>query len=326
MRKQGYRAVLKKIVAPAIAFCAITTLAIGVPAQSDGSQQNKTGRGGTFAITNARVFTVSGEVIDNGTVIIQNGRIAAVGASVPIPSGAEKIDAKGLSVYPGMIDADTNVGLAEIGQGANATMDVQEVGNVNSNAKAFLAVNPHSSHINVTRVNGITSVMSVPRGGLISGQGTVINLNGSTQAEMSVEPMAGLVINFPRVAAFGGFGGGGGGFGGRQNFDFSEAVRRRDTQIDELKKIFQDAVNYGRAHDAYAKDKTLSFPATDLNLEALVPYVRGEKPIFFTAERERDIRSAVKFIADMKVKGVIIGGQEAWMVADDLKKNNVSVI
>lgn len=291
-------------------------------AQSDGSQQNKTGRAGTFAITNARIVTVSGAVIENGTVVIQNGSIAAVGAGVKIPSGAETIDGKGLSVYPGMIDAGTNLGLAEIGQGANATMDVAETGTMNANAKAILAVNPHSSHVNVTRVNGITTVMSLPSGGLIAGQSAVINLNGSTQSDMAVLAAAGLVINFPRISTFGGFNPG----VGPQTVDFNEAVKRRDTQIEELKKIFKNAENYGRAKDAYAKDKSLPYPATDLRLEALVPYVRREHPIIFTVERERDIRAVAKFVSETKVKGVIAGGQEAWKAADELKKNDIAVI
>jgi imidazolonepropionase-like amidohydrolase len=294
-------------------------------AQSDGSQQNQTGRAGTFAITNARIVTVSGSVIENGTVVIAGGKITAVGTGTSIPAGAEKIDGKGLSVYPGMIDADTNLGLSEIGQGANATVDVAEVGSFNANAKAFKGVNPHTSHVNVTRVNGITTVLSAPSGGLVSGQATLINLNGSTQAEMAVEPVAGLVINFPRIAQFGG-GFGGGGFGGGQQIDFAEALKRRDTQIDDLKKIFRDSLNYARAVDAFAKDKSLPMVPTDLKLEAMVPYVRGEKVIFFTAERERDIRAVAKFVAEMKVKAIIIGGQEAWKAADDLKKNNIAVV
>jgi imidazolonepropionase-like amidohydrolase len=294
--------------------------------QSDGSQQNKTGRAGTFAITNARIVTVSGAVIENGTVVIQDGKITAVGTGVSIPGGAEKIDGKGLSVYPGMIDAGTNLGLNEIPQGANPTVDVAEVGTMNANAKAILGINPHSSHVNVTRVNGITTVNSSPSGGLISGQSAVINLNGSTQADMAVVPTSGLVINFPRIATFGGFGGGGGFGGQQQQIDFNEAVRRRDTQIDELKKIFKNAENYGRAKDAYANDKTLRDPATDLKLEAMVPYVRGQRPIFFTVERERDIRAVIKFVTEMKVKAVIAGGQEAWKAADDLKKNDIAVI
>jgi imidazolonepropionase-like amidohydrolase len=301
---------------------------ISVLAQSDGSQQNKTGRAGTFAIVGARVVPVSGPVIENGTVVIQNGKVVAVGVGVPVPSGAEKIDGKGLSIFPGMIDASTAMGLAEIGQGVNASVDVSEVGTMNANAKAIMGVNPHSSHVNVTRVNGITTVLAAPTGGLISGQAAVINLNGSTQGDMAVDGVAGLVINYPRVIGGGGFGGGGGGFGGGQGaqIDFNEAVRRRDTQIDELKKIFKSAENYARAVEAYAKDKTLPSPQTDLKLEAMVPYVRGQRPIFFTVERERDIRSVAKFVADMKVKGIIVGGQEAWRVADDLKKNNISVI
>ncbi len=307
-------------------FASIAIMTTGVFGQSDGSQQNKTGRGGSFAIVGARIYTVSGNVIENGTVVIQNGKITAVGAGASVPGGAERIDGKGMSVFPGMIDAWTNVGLAEIGQGANGTMDVAEVGTMNANAKAFLAVNPHSSHINVTRVNGITTVMTVPTGGVTAGQGAVINLNGSTQAEMAVLPTAGLVINFPRIAGGGGFGGFGGGFGNRQQPDFNEAIRRRDTQVEELKALFKSVENYARSREAYAKDRSLPFVPMDLKLDAMIPYVRGEKPIFFTAERERDIRGVIKFVTDMKVKGVIAGGQDAWKAADDLKKNNIAVI
>ena len=301
-------------------------LALTVVAQNDGSEQNRTGKAGTFAIVNARIVTVSGATIENGTVVIQNGKIAAVGAGVAIPAGAEKIDGKGLSVFPGMIDAGTNLGLSEIPQGVNASVDIAETGNMNANAKAIKGINPHSSHINVTRVNGITTVMSYPTGGLIAGQGAVINLNGSTQDDMAVVREFGLVINYPRLA--GGFGGGGG-FGrggGGQNVDFAELVRRRDAQIDELKKIFKNAETYLRAREAYAKDKSLPFVQIDQTLDALAPYIHGEKPVIFIAERERDIRSVAKFVAEMKVKGIIVGGQDAWKAADDLKKNNISVV
>ncbi len=302
----------------------ISILLLGVAgfAQNDGSEQNQTGRAGTFAIVGARIVTVSGATIENGTVVIQNGKIAAVGANVAVPAGAEKIDGKGLSVFPGMIDAATNVGLAEIGQGVNASVDVSETGTMNANAKAIKGINPHSSHVNVTRVNGITTVMSYPTGGLIAGQSAVINLNGSTQDEMAVIREFGLVINYPRISTGGGFGGG---FGGPP-VEFSEAVKRRDSQIDELKKLFRSAENYLRAKDAYAKDASLPYPAFDIRLEAMAPFIRGEKPVIFTAERERDIRSVAKFVGEMKLKGIIVGGQEAWKAADDLKKNNIAVV
>ena len=309
-----------------ISLCLLGLSTVGAFAQNDGSQQNKTGRSGTFAIVGAKIVTVSGAVIENGTVVIQNGKITAVGPGTSVPSGAERIDGKGLSVYPGMIDSSTSMGLSEIGQGVNASVDIAEIAGNNANAKAITAVNPHSAHINVTRVNGITTVMSAPTGGLITGQGTVINLNGSTQADMAVEPTVALVINFPRVAGGGGFGGGFGGFGGGQQLDFNELVRRRDTAVEELKKTFAAALNHGKALDAYAKDKTLPMVPTNLVYEAMIPYVRGEKPIVFTAERERDIKAVAKFVADMKIKGIIVGGQEAWKATDELKKNNIPII
>jgi len=291
-------------------------------AQNDGSEQNQTGKAGTFAIVGARIVTVSGATIDNGTIVIQNGKIAAIGANVPLPSGAERIDGKGLSVFPGMIDASTNLGLSEISLGVPGSVDVQETGTMNANAKAIKGINPHSTHINVTRVNGITTAMSEPTGGTISGQAAVINLNGSTQDEMAVVPTVGLVINFPRAATFGGFVPG----QGRQTVDFTEAVRRRDRDLDDLKKIFKDTENYARAREASTADKTLPFRSDDQKLDAMIPYVRGQKPIFFNVERESDIKGVIKFVAEMKVKGVIVGGQDAWKVADDLKKNNIPII
>lgn len=300
------------------AYCSLLT----VNAQSGGTQQNLTGKAGTFAIVGARVVTVSGAVIENGTVVIQNGKIAAVGANVSIPSGAERIDGKGLSVYPGMIDASTNMGLVEISGGLNASVDVAETGIINANAKAIKGINPHSAHINVTRVNGITTVLSMPSGGIVAGQAAIINLNGATQSEMSFVPEFGLVMNFPRISTFGGFNP----ITGPQTVDFNEAVKRRDTQLEDIKKAIKEAETYNLAKEAYAKDKTLPFPKVNLNLEAMIPYIRGEKPIIFTAERERDIRGVIKFVEEMKVKGIIVGGQEAWKAADGLKKNNISVV
>ena len=292
-------------------------------AQSDASQQNKTGKTGTFAITNARIVTVSGATIERGTLIIRDGKIESLGANVAVPNGAERIDGTGLSVYPGMIDAGTNLGLAEIGGGAPATIDVSETGDMNSNAKAITGINPHSSHVNVTRINGITTVLSMPSGGIVSGQAAIINLNGSTQAEMSLVPTFGLVINFPRITT------GGGGFnpfGTPTPIDFNEALKRRDQRLDDLKKLFRDAENYAKIQEAYSKDKSLPAPQTDLKMEALKDYVRGAKPIIFTAERERDIRGVAKFANEMKIKAIIMGGQEAWKAADDLKKNNIAVV
>ena len=300
------------------ACCSLLTVA----AQSDGSEQNKIGKAGIFAITNARIITVSGATIERGTLIIKDGKIESLGANVTVPSSAEKIDGTGLSVYPGMIDAGTNLGLAEVEGGAPGTIDVSETGDMNSNAKAIVGINPHSSHVNVTRINGITTVLSMPVGGIISGQAAIINLNGSTQSEMALVPTFGLVINFPRITTGGGFNP----FAAQTPIDFNEALKRRDARLDDLKKLFRDAENYARVQEAYAKDNSLPAPLTDLKMEAMKDYVRGLKPVIFTAERERDIRGAAKFVNEMKIKAIIMGGQEAWKAADDLKKNNIAVV
>ncbi len=298
---------------------ALFTIHFSLFAQSDGSQQNVIGKAGTFAITNAKIVTVSGATIENGTIVIKDGKIAEFGVGIVAPKGAEIIDGKGLSVYPGMIDASTNLGLAEITLSADPTVDVAEIGDNNANAKAIVGLNPHSSHVNVTRVNGITSVLSMPTGGVIAGQSAVINLWGASQSDMSVVSLHSLVINFPRISTFQGFGGG-------PALDYNEAVKQRDRRLDDLKKTFADVKEYARIKDAMAKDATLAKSATNLRFEAMIPYIRGEKPVIFMAERERDIRAVAKFVEENKLKGIISGGQDAWKAADVLLKNNIAVV
>lgn len=277
----------------------------------------------TYVIRGAHVVTVSGADIENATIVVTNGRISAVGANVSAPAGAQTIDAAGLWVYPGMIDAGTNMGLTEISSGAPGTTDTAELGDMNPNVAAIWAVNPHSSHIAVTRVEGVTSVLSMPSGGTISGQAAFINLAGSSPREMAVAPQAALVIDFPRV-------GGGGGFAAflaAQQGITQDALATRDRRVEELRRMFRDAEAYGRAQDAYAKDpKAVPRPPTDLKLAALVPYARGERPVVFRAERDRDIRSAVRFAEELKLKPVIIGGSESGKAAQFLKEKNVPVI
>src|SRR5687768_5638037 len=192
---------------------------------------------GTFVIRNARVFTVSGPTIENGMVLIRDGVIAAVGANITVPQGAREIDARGLNVYPGMIDAGTTLGLTEVSGGAAGTVDATELGSFNPSIMAVDAINPHSSQVGVTRIVGVTNVVSMPRGGIISGQAAFINLLGYTAKEMAVTPSMALVVNLP---------GGGGGRGGRGGRGGGGPEAPIGPQLDELKAMFRDA-------DAYAK-------------------------------------------------------------------------
>jgi imidazolonepropionase-like amidohydrolase len=302
-------------------FAGSTTLAQQIGSST--LQQGVLPARGTFAIRNAHIVTVSGADIENGTIVIRDGKIEAVGSSVSVPSGAQVIDARGLSVYPGMIDAGTSMGLVEVPQGANGTVDTSEVGEMNPNAKAIIAVSPYSAHIAVTRVEGITNALSAPTGGLISGQAALINLLGTSPKEMAVVPLAALVINYPRIG-----GGGGGGFGGfqQQQGNLAETLQANERQLELIRKILRDAEAYGRAQDAFSKDNSLPRPNRDVVLEPLVPYVRGQQPVIFRADREAEIRGAIKFAEEMKLKPIILGGDDAWKVATLLKEKNVPVI
>lgn len=275
----------------------------------------------TYAIRNVRIVTVTGPVIDNGTVVIANGKIAAVGANASAPSGAKVIDGKGLSVYPGMMDADTEIGLTEIGSVAGS-VDTNEIGDNNANIHVDVAIRPDSSHIAVTRVNGITSALTAPRGGLIAGQSAIINLDGWTPREMVLKSPVAMHINWPG-------GGGGRGFGGEfggQQRSATDLRREQDRQIESLKKTLRDAAAYGDAKDARAKDPSLPKQNVDLKLEALIPVVRGQMPVVINANLERDIKSAIAFVGEMKLKAIISGGAEAYRVADQIKAKNIPVI
>lgn len=289
-----------------------------------GSFNPPPGPHGVYAIRNATIVTVTGPVIERGTVVIgRDGKIQAVGANVQIPSDAQTIDGTGLMVYPGMMDAGTTMGLSEIPQGAVATVDVSEVGSFNPNVQAFFGINPHSAHIGVTRVVGITHVISRPTGGIISGQAALINLAGDTPPKMAVVPRIAMAIEFPR-AGFPGrrFGG----FGGQRQGGTEAANRARTARIDSLRAMLRDAEAYGKAQDAYAKDKSLPRPAHDVVLASLVPVVRGEMPVLIHADAARDIRDAVTFARENHLKAIILGGREALEEAALLKQYHVPVI
>jgi len=287
-----------------------------------GSFNPPPGPQGTFAIRGGHVVTVSGADIPNGTVVISGGKITAVGVSVQVPANAQVIDASGLMVYPGMIETGSSVGLSEIGQGAVATVDIQEVGSFNPNAQAFYGIDPHSAHVGVARVVGITTVVSRPTGGIMSGQAALINLAGDTPPKMAVVPRIALVIELPRS----GFGGRGFARAAAQQGNPADANRVRQLQMDSLRSMLRDAAAYGKAQAAYAKDRTLPRPAHDVVLESMLPALEGRMRVIFPADRANDIRDAVTFAEEMHLKPIIMGGQEAPAVAAFLKQHNVPVV
>jgi imidazolonepropionase-like amidohydrolase len=305
----------------AAAVAAAAMLAPAVARAQFGVANPPAGPQGTYAITNAHIFPVSGPEIPKGTVVISGGKITAVGANVSVPSGAKVIDASGLSVYPGMMESSTQLGLAEINQGAESTIDDAEVGNFNPNAQAFYGFNPHSALIAVSRVVGITQVVSAPISGVVSGQAALMRMEGSTAPEMSMVQDIGMVVTLPgsggRGRGFGGFGGRGGG---------GNAAEAERQQTDSLKALIANTRAYLKAWDAYNKDHALPRPEHDVVLESMAAMVQGKQVVMFNAQSEADIHKAVEFAESEQLKPVIVGGRESYKAADYLKAHHVPVI
>ncbi|HKS83785.1 MAG TPA: amidohydrolase family protein [Candidatus Acidoferrales bacterium] len=302
-------------------ICAIFVLALAfmsIPVQAQDQP-------GVYAIEGAKIYTLAGPPIENGTVVIRDGKIAAVGANVDVPAGAQVIDAKGLEVYPGMIDPITQTGLVEVAA-VPATVDESELGDFNPDLVAATAVNPASAHIPVTRASGITEVIATPGiggmdsrgGGLIPGQASAFSLAGWTMDEMQLNRSVAMVINWPTLSS--------------RTFDFStftmregsyaDAKKEYDKKVDELTDWLDRARHYAQAE---SKGSPADYER-DLKLEALVPVVEGKLPVLVVAQRARDIRNAVEFCAKQDLKMILAGGGEAWKVKDLLKEKKIPVI
>lgn len=262
---------------------------------------------GSYAITNARIVTVSGETIEKGTIAIKNGKIVSLS---DIPPDAQVIDGTGLSVYPGLIDTGTEIGLTEVGSVAG-TVDTAEIGGYQPDLVVSKAINPTSEIIPVTRANGLTTVLTAPRGGPVCGQSAVIHLGGWQPKDLVKVSAWALHINVPRVKRPDeGEPTQGPGRGGQQ-----QAPSDEDKAWKELREFFAAAKRYMAAHDT-----------PDQKFEAMIPYLKGERPVVFHANEPDQIRWSIKFAEEHGLKPVIAGGREAWKVASLLKEKSVPVL
>lgn len=272
--------------------------------------QNPKGKYGTFALTNANIETVTKGVINNGIIIIRNGKIDAVGTNVQIPQGAEVIDCKGQWVYPGMIDSGSRLGLFEFGLFAQAS-DVSEVGDVVPQMKALTAVNPNSAAIPVNRISGVTTTLSVPEGELFAGTAALINLHGYTPDQM-FGGFEGVVMIYPRTGRRGGF----------DRRTDEEVKKAADKAIGRLNEVWDRAVQYHKI-DSATQGKGTYYP----EMQALLPVVRGQIALIIDANAAKDILAAIKWAKEKKVKKVILSGvAEGWRVADEIAKANIPVL
>ena len=285
---------------------------------------------GTFVIRGGTVVPVSGPQIPNGTVVIQNGRITAVGASAQAPAGATEINATGMFVYPGLINAGTNMGLVEMG-GVPGPVDTREIGDFNPQNIHTSAVNVGSDHIGVTRANGITQVLTVGGGSVLSGLAGLINLAGYTNEEMIAKEKVALQLSWPNAGGGGGGrrgGGGGGRFGGGGGGAGVDPMVAYQNNVRQIYRWFAEAKAYGEVYDKLTANNAKP-PAgfhRNLRYEAMVPAVRGEMPIIVDANTVAQMRDVVKFMDSLKVKVIIHGASEGWQFADTLAARRIPVI
>jgi imidazolonepropionase-like amidohydrolase len=275
-----------------------------------------------YAIRGARIVTLAGEPIEKGTLVIRDGRISEVGPDVAVPAEAEVIEADGLEIYPGIMDAVSQLGLSEV-SAVPVTNDTVELGDFNPQIRASTAVHPASEHIPVARANGITHAVAAPgsfsdfggRGGFgIQGQASLVNLEGWTVEEMAISPSVGMVLRWPSLET--------------REFDFStfemktlkfEDVKKKyDERVDMLGGWIEDARRYARAVAAGAEP--------DLKLEALARVVSKELPLLVVADDERDIRAAIEFASSRDLRMALLSGRDSWKVKDLLREKGVPVI
>ena len=264
-------------------------------------------RAQTIAITGGRVLPVSGAPIERGTVLIRDGRITAVGADVAIPADAQRIDATGKVVTPGLVNAATSLSVVDIGAVAS-TRNVSARGR-DGIAAAFTVwdgLNPASVLLPPARAAGITTVVIAPRGGLIAGQAAVLHLVEGDAADMVMKSPVAMV----------------GQIGSPQQI----GAQSRGELMLKLREVLDDARTYSRRKADFERAQTRQFAASRLDLEALIPVLDGRIPLLLDADRASDIESALKLARDFNLKLILTGGAEAWQVADKLAAARVPVL
>jgi len=267
------------------------------------------------ALMGGVVHTVSGAVLDGATVLIEGDHIAAVGRDLPLPGQVKKIDITGLHVYPALFSADTVLGLSEIGA-VRATVDTSEVGEVNPDVRAELAMNPDSEILPVTRSNGVLLALTAPRGGLLAGTSAVIRLDGWTWEDMTVKAPAALHVMWPSMALDHGPD------AATSLDDQQEAVRKR---IERLQQAFAEARAYLKARDAES-EKGVPQHDADARWEAMRPALAGKIPVVVHAQGVKEMRAAIVWAASEKLHLVIAGGRDAGRLVKELKDADVAVI
>ncbi|NUS48553.1 MAG: amidohydrolase family protein [Gemmatimonadaceae bacterium] len=261
----------------------------------------------TIAITGGKVYPVSGPVIENGTVVIRGGEIVAVGSNVAVPADAQRIDATGKVVTPGLVNAATQLTLVEIGA-VGATREAQARGREGIAAafRPWEGLNPTSVLISPARNAGVTTVLVAPSGGLISGQAGVVHLVPGTAADMVLKAPVAMVASL-------------GPSRGPNGSPRAETIMR-------LREILDDARVYRTRRADFERAQTRTLAAGRLDLEAMLQVLDGRIPMVVEADKASDIEAAMKLAKDYNFRLIVAGGAEGWQIADKLAAARIPVL
>lgn len=269
-----------------------------------------------IALVGGTIHTVSGSTLANGAILFDKGKITAIGEKIELPDSTEKIDITGKHVYPGLIAANTCIGLVEI-SAVRSTRDFAEVGDIKPNIRAESAINPDSEIIPVTRANGITIAHSIPMGGLISGTSAAIMLDGWSWEDLTLRAPIGLAVNWPSMRTRSRR-------PGARTSD-KDLIKRRDANIQKIRDLFADARAYLKAQETEVATGSLQH-ASDIRLEALAPVLNREIPALISAYTIKEIEAAIDWASDENIDVVLMSGTDVRFALDLLKEKKIPVI
>jgi imidazolonepropionase-like amidohydrolase len=293
---------MKKLMIPALVLTAAAGLAAEKPS--------------AYLIRNALIHPVTGPAVAGGDLLIENGKISAVGKGLQAPPGAEVVDASGLAVYPGFIDAYTHYGLMEIGAIA-ATVDYREMGKENPEVRVAWAINPASVHFGTGRVTGTTAALVAPAGGTFPGLSALVKMDGWTLPEMQVREVATSLINFPMTPR-----------PPKEGVAAQQESKADVTSklVEKIKDYLKEARRYLEKKKLAAANPAVPAPAPNPKFEALAPVLDGTLPVIISVEKAKDIELAIKFVRDEKLKAIFRGCLQGYQVADKIKQAGIPVI
>lgn len=298
----------------ALALAAVA-LTVGAPRAQTPVPAAMQSKGKVIAIVGGAIYPISSAPIPDGTLLMRDGKIESIGGLLEPPLDAEVIDAKGLSVYPGFVSAWTTLGLTEVGS-VRQSNDYEEVGALNPNARTMIAINPESELIPVSRANGVTTALAVPRGGRLSGLSTLFHLDGWTFEDMSVLSPAALHLQWPGMAI---------NHAPDAKPSAEEQLANQAKTLRELDQLFDDARAYWTARGAAGKvgAERADF---DPRWEAMGSVLEGKTPVIVHASDLRQIEAALDWARKQDVRIIIAGGYDAPELAARLIEQKVPVI